>query len=346
MHELGASQYSIPDTSVAAEPTAEPTVPLQSIEWVEGYPRLVGGRKRALLIGIHYTGQAGELRGCHADVEAVREFLTSRYGFTAEEMLVLTDDPANAVCEYLWPSKRAILAAMMWLVDGAQPGDSLFLHFSGHGGQQQDTDGDEDDGYDETIYPVDHATAGMIVDDEMNAILVHPLPAGARLTALFDSCHSGTALDLQVVYKADGRVEKRKGKANRILTAAADAAREAFHGAGPGVLMRGAVEMFKEAMAPEKSAMTLARVQREKGSQGTVVMFAGCKDSQKSVDVEIAGRATGAMSFALLATLRARGGQSYAQVLASTRDTLRKGYSQVPQLSAAAAIDIHQLFVL
>lgn len=29
----------------------------------------------------------------------------------------------------------------------------------------KDYDGDEDDGYDETIYPVDHTTYGQIVDD-------------------------------------------------------------------------------------------------------------------------------------------------------------------------------------
>jgi hypothetical protein len=29
----------------------------------------------------------------------------------------------------------------------------------------KDYDGDEDDGFDETIYPVDHATYGQIVDD-------------------------------------------------------------------------------------------------------------------------------------------------------------------------------------
>lgn len=40
-----------------------------------------------------------------------------------------------------------------------------FFHFSGHGGRMKDYDGDEDDGYDETIYPVDHATYGQIVDD-------------------------------------------------------------------------------------------------------------------------------------------------------------------------------------
>jgi hypothetical protein len=54
-------------------------------------------------------------------------------------------------------------------------GDSLFFHFryriyehvdiSGHGDQVQDRNGDEDDGYDETILPVDYSRAGQIVDD-------------------------------------------------------------------------------------------------------------------------------------------------------------------------------------
>ena len=48
---------------------------------------------------------------------------------------------------------------------GAQPGDAFFFHFSGHGSRVKDTDGDEADGWDETICPVDYDRAGMIVDD-------------------------------------------------------------------------------------------------------------------------------------------------------------------------------------
>lgn len=39
------------------------------------------------------------------------------------------------------------------------------FHYSGHGGTTKDLDGDEEDGTDETIYPIDHERAGMIVDD-------------------------------------------------------------------------------------------------------------------------------------------------------------------------------------
>ena len=50
-------------------------------------------------------------------------------------------------------------------MDGVRPGDYLFFHYSGHGGQQADKDGDEADGKDETLVPLDYQTAGQITDD-------------------------------------------------------------------------------------------------------------------------------------------------------------------------------------
>lgn len=97
------------------------------------------------------------------------------------------------------PTKQNVLRAMHWLVKDARPNDALF-HYSGHGGQTKDFDGDEPDGYDEVIYPVDFRQTGHITDDEMHRIMVRPLQAGVRLTAIFDSCHSGTALDLPYIY--------------------------------------------------------------------------------------------------------------------------------------------------
>jgi metacaspase-1 len=51
---------------------------------------------------------------------------------------------------------------------------------------------------------VDFQQVGHIVDDEMHRIMVQPLEAGVRLTAIFDSCHSGTALDLPYIYSTQG----------------------------------------------------------------------------------------------------------------------------------------------
>ena len=111
-------------------------------------------------------------------------------------MVILTDDQRDPQYQ---PTRENIIEGMLWLVEGARPNDSLFFHYSGHGSQSTDYDGDEVDGSDETICPVDYKEAGEIVDDEMNALLVQQLPRGARLTAIFDSCHSATALDLPTI---------------------------------------------------------------------------------------------------------------------------------------------------
>jgi len=78
------------------------------------------------------------------------------------------------------------------------------------GSIEQDLDGDEDDGYDEVIYPIDFKTAGHIVDDDIHDILVKPLPPGCRLTAIFDSCHSATAMDLPYIYSTEGKIKEPK----------------------------------------------------------------------------------------------------------------------------------------
>ena len=53
--------------------------------------------------------------------------------------------------------------------------------------QLRDPLGEEEDGMDETILPVDHQQAGQIRDTELNRALVAPLPRGVTLHALFDS---------------------------------------------------------------------------------------------------------------------------------------------------------------
>lgn len=104
---------------------------------------------------------------------------------------------------YKRPTKHNMRMALYWLVQGCQPGDSLVFHYSGHGSQQRDYNGDEIDGYDETLCPLDYETQGMIVDDEINATIVKPLPAGVKLHAIIDACHSGTVLDLPFLCRMD-----------------------------------------------------------------------------------------------------------------------------------------------
>lgn len=86
------------------------------------------GRRKALLIGINYFGQDGELAGCINDVRNVRRFLTERYGYKREDMVILTDDQRDVMYH---PTRQNIINAMQWLVNGAMPNDSLFFHYSG-----------------------------------------------------------------------------------------------------------------------------------------------------------------------------------------------------------------------
>ena len=78
----------------------------------------------------------------------------------------------------------------------------------GHGGKLRDQDGDEKDGYDETLVPLDYNSAGQIRDDDLYKILVRPLKEGVYATCIMDCCHSGTVLDLPYVFYADGEDEE------------------------------------------------------------------------------------------------------------------------------------------
>ena len=67
-------------------------------------------------------------------------------------------------------------------------GDALVLHYSGHGVQRKDKDGDEINGFDDAIVPLDYKKNGLILDDEINKIIVGPIPTGVRLHAIMDCC--------------------------------------------------------------------------------------------------------------------------------------------------------------
>jgi len=96
--------------------------------------------------------------------------------------------------------------ALYWLVTGCQPGDSLVFHYSGHGSRQRNYNGDEINGYDQALRPLDFEAQGVIVDDEINATIVRPLPCGVKLHAIIDACHSGTVLDLPYLYRSSRSV--------------------------------------------------------------------------------------------------------------------------------------------
>ncbi|KAF2201521.1 peptidase C14 [Delitschia confertaspora ATCC 74209] len=296
------------------------------------------GRRKALLIGINYFGQRGQLRGCINDVKNMSSYLNGHFGYKREDMVLLTDDQQNPMSQ---PTKANILRAMHWLVKDARPNDSLFFHYSGHGGQTKDLDGDEDDGYDEVIYPVDFRTAGHIVDDEMHRIMVSPLQPGVRLTAIFDSCHSGSALDLPYIYSTQGMLKEpnlAKEAGQGLLGIVSSYARKDIG----GMLSTASGLLKKVTQGDEVRKKNL----RTKTSSADVIMWSGSKDAQTSADASISGEATGAMSWAFVTALKKNPNQSYVQLLNSIRDELEGKYQQKPQLSASHPLDVNLLYVM
>lgn len=86
-----------------------------------------------------------------------------------------------------------------------KPGDIVYLHFSCHGQPVEDLDGDEADGWDEAIIPVDaqkvyiknkYKGENHITDDELNRFfrtIRTKIGRKGYLTIVVDACHAGTS---------------------------------------------------------------------------------------------------------------------------------------------------------
>jgi len=143
--------------------------------------------KRALLIGINYRGTSSELRGCINDVNNVKEFLLTK-GYKEKCITILTDDTE------VKPFRNNILKYFLELILSGDK--TLYFHYSGHGGYTTDLSGDESDGRDETLVPLDYRENGDILDDEIRGLL-QCLNKKQHLTAVLDCCHSGSGMDLR-----------------------------------------------------------------------------------------------------------------------------------------------------
>jgi hypothetical protein len=147
--------------------------------------------KKALLIGINYydTPQA-ELKGCINDVVNMRNMLIDAYGYEPQHITVLRDDALNVVDK---PTTSNIMKQLSRIVAESASLAEIWIHYSGHGSQIRDTNGDESDRKDEVIVPSNYAQAGVISDDMIFKVIKQ---SKCPTMLLFDSCNSGTVCDL------------------------------------------------------------------------------------------------------------------------------------------------------
>ncbi|OAD74147.1 hypothetical protein PHYBLDRAFT_124411 [Phycomyces blakesleeanus NRRL 1555(-)] len=277
-----------------------------------------------------------ELSGCISDVLKMKTFLMSFHGFRDSDIILLTDDTKDP---FLMPTNHNIRKAMGEMCRDSQLNDSFFFHFSGHGGNVDDTNGDEIDGKDETICPCDYSYEGEIIDDDMYDLMVRPLCEGARLTAVFDSCHSGTALDLPYVYSPEGNIKSKS----------------LVRQAGEGLLgistthKGGAMSLISSFMGLGQEMIKTRQIeahQRELNtSPATVIMFSGCDDHEYSRVATVSNESIGAVSYAFIRALTEKPDQTYLELLKNVRKMTVLKYDQTPQLSTSHPIDLNQRFI-
>ncbi|MES2549069.1 MAG: caspase family protein [Pseudomonadota bacterium] len=181
-------------------------------------PPAVARENHALLIGANQYPNLEErwwLKGPANDVQLVAQYLTTEapVPFASENVTVLSDGVAGSTP----PTLGAIRGAFADLTAEVQPGDFVYLHFSGHGTQAPALDpATELDGLDELFLPVDigpwsdqvGAVENALVDDEIGALIDGLRAKGANVWAVFDSCHSGTATRAVTSAEDDVRVRQ------------------------------------------------------------------------------------------------------------------------------------------
>jgi len=164
---------------------------------LSGICQPLAAKHLALIIGIaEYPESSGWSRlSSDTDIKHITVALHT-VGFEVDDIHILQDADAT---------RSGILSAFDALSNRAQKGDIVYIHYSGHGQQVVDQDGDEMDNLDEAIVPVNSPMyykegynhgEQLIRDDELRVVLTalrKRLGTSGQLLLIMDSCHSGTA---------------------------------------------------------------------------------------------------------------------------------------------------------
>ena len=263
--------------------------------------------KRAVLIGINrYQVPGSDLRGCVNDVKNLEQALTTYYGFSAKDITSLTD---------LQATKNAMQSAIKKLITGAKKGDVLLLHYSGHGSNVPDDNGDEADHRDEILCPTNLDWEDPLRDDWLRKTL-NKLRLGVSLTVIMDCCHSGT--NTRAITPLDAPIKERFLPCPLDLMATES-----------GRKLRGTLRgQLGKAPRGRKRKSDIVHADIKE------LLITGCRDTQTSADAHIGGSFNGALTYYLVESIKAAQGKlTYRELHQHTTSQLKKNdFDQVPQL--------------
>jgi hypothetical protein len=156
-----------------------------SILGVAAVPDRAEAAVHALVVGINdYSGGPPKLRGAVNDANDIAA--TLRAG-GASNVTVLLDADAT---------RERTFAAWEAMVKNSAAGDLLVFTFAGHGINDPDDNGDEEDGQDETYlfvgFDEERRPDERLIDDELDAWLKQAGDAGRTVLFIADNCHSGS----------------------------------------------------------------------------------------------------------------------------------------------------------
>ena len=166
--------------------------------WLAALPALTQESRHALLVAIgNYTDSSGWTRlSSTNDIRLIKKGLMGQ-GFDIANIATLKDHAAT---------KSGILHSIQQhLAEKVKPGDIAVFHFSGHGQQVWDDNGDEIDGLDEALVPYDspkdykegvYEGEQLLRDDELGKAILgvrRKLGSTGHLIVMIDACHSGTS---------------------------------------------------------------------------------------------------------------------------------------------------------
>lgn len=218
-------------------------------------------------------------------------------------------------------TKTAILASLSHLVRSLQPGDVGVFQFSGHGTFLCDKNGDEDDGRDEAIVPVDAGALGrgLILDDHLYASFLS-ITRDAYLVFISDCCHSGTIWRNLPI----GDAPRERSVSPERLTSGGEDRWEC-------------AERLRQMPAKPRKSTTLFNV----------VHFSACSDREQAADIMAVGGYCGAFSNVAIPAFREaiKAGKSYRDAWKAIRKKLpSRDYRQTPGINGSKRLCGRRIF--